>query len=144
MTITYRGLASTLLLIAVTISAAFQLYRASLDTPYAVDRFGLAAGVAYAVMFGLAAALRTGRRWVWWVVGVLLLLNLVYGVVGYYPGVYAARPLGVLDWLEGTAYTGLLLAALGCIVLQLSGTTLAPVPRPAATDRRRMRVADAF
>ena len=129
MIITYRSLASTLLLVAVTLSAAFQLYRASLGTPYAVDRFGLTAAVAYTAMFAVVAAIRTNRRWVWWSVGVLLTLNLVYGVVGYYPAVYAARPMNVLDWLEGTAYTGLLLAALGCTILHLSGTTLAPTPR---------------
>ena len=129
MTITYRSLASTLLLVAVALSAAFQLYRASLGTPYAVDRFGLTAAVAYTALFAVAAAIRTNRRWVWWSVAVLLTLNLVYGVVGYYPAVYAARPMNLLDWLEGTLYTGLLLAALGCTVLQLSGATLSPTPR---------------
>ena len=125
MTLTYRSLASNLLLVAVTLSASFQLYRASLDTPYAVDRFGATAAVAYAVLFAVALAVRTDRRWVWWSVGLLLTLNLVFGVVGYYPRVYAARPMGLLDWAEGTAYTGLLLAALGCVVLNLTGTTLA-------------------
>jgi hypothetical protein len=129
MTITYRSLASTLLLIALAVSATFQLYRASLGTPYAVDRFGLAAAVAYTALFAVAAAIRTNRRWVWWSVAVLLTVNLVYGVVGYYPAVYAARPMNLLDWLEGTLYTGLLLAALGCTVLQLIGATLSPSPR---------------
>ena len=124
MTITYRSLASTLLFVAVTVSALFQLYRASLGTPYAVDRFGLGAAVAYAALFGVAAAVRTDRRGVWWAVGTLLLLNLIYGVAGYYPRVYAAREMNVLDWLEGTVYTGLLLAALGCTVLRLSRITL--------------------
>ena len=124
MTITYRNLASVLLSTAVTISAAFQLYRASLGTPYAVDEFGVAAAAVYAALFGVAAAVRTDRRWVWCVVGAVLVANLVYGVTAYYPQVYAARPLNVIDWLEGTLYTGLLLAALGCTVLRLNGTTL--------------------
>jgi VanZ family protein len=133
MTLTYRSVASTLLFIAFTISVVFQLYRASLGTPYAVDEFGPVAAIAYAVLFGVAAAVRSDRRWVWWSVGVVLLANLAYGVAGYYPRVYAARPFDVVDWLEGTLYTGLLLAALGCIVLQLSGTTLRPATRMAAT-----------
>ena len=58
--------------------------------------------------------------------GGLITANLVYGVVGYNPSVYDARPMGLLDWAEGTLYTGLLLAALGCAVLRLTGTTLAP------------------
>lgn len=143
MTLTYRSLASALLFIAVSISAVFQLYRASLGTPYAVDDFSLTAAVAYTVMFAVAAAVRTDRRWVWWSVGVLLILNLVYGVAGYYPGVYAARPLNVLDWLEGTVYTGLLLAALGCTVLKLSGTTLTPSAWTDSTAQRPRTVTPA-
>jgi len=124
MTISYRSLASNLLLAAFTMSAAYQLYRASLGTSFAVDRFTAVTAVAYASFFLVAAAVRTDRIWVWWVTGALELLGLVYGIVGYYPTVYAARPLEVLDWLEGTLYTGLLLAALGCTVLRLTGSTL--------------------
>jgi hypothetical protein len=81
------------------------------------------------VLFAVALSVRADRRWIWWSVGLLLVLNLVFGVVAYFPGVHAARPMNVLDWAEGTAYTGLLLAALGCVVLNLTGTTLAPTPR---------------
>ncbi len=80
--------------------------------------------MAYAVLFGIAAAVRTDRRWVCWGVGTLLLLNLAYGVASYYPAVHAAQGMNVLDWLEGTLYTGLLLAALGLTVLRLSRVTL--------------------
>jgi len=115
MTITYRSLASTLLLIATTISAAFQLHRTSVGANPDVDRFGLDAAVAYALLFAVALAVRTDRVWVWvwWTVGFVTSAQLVYAVVGYYPTVYAARPLGFLDWLEGTVYTGLQLVVLG-------------------------------
>jgi hypothetical protein len=129
MTITYRDVASALLLTATTISMTFQLYRASVGTNPEVDRFGVEAAVVYAAYFAMALAVRSDRRWVWWTTGLVLTLNLVYGVVGYYPTVYAARPLNVLDWLEGTLYTGLLLAALGCTALRLTGTALAVEPR---------------
>lgn len=128
MTITYRSLASNLLLTAFTISMAFQLYRASVGFNPDVDRFGLDAAAVYAFGFLVSLAVRTDRRWIWWAVGLLLILNLVYAVVGYYPTVYAARPLGFLDWLEGTLYTGLLMAALGCTVLRLTGTVLSAGP----------------
>lgn len=128
MTMSYRSLASVLLLTSTTISMALQLYRASVGTNPEVDHFGVEAAVAYAALYLVALVVRTDRRWVWWAVGALLVVNLVYGVVGYYPMVYAARPLGLLDWLEGTLYTGLLLAALGCAILRLSGTTLSADP----------------
>ena len=126
MEITYRSLTSTLLLLAFGISAAFQLYRASLGTGAEVDQFSAAAAAVYAAGLALALALRADRRWIWWTTGVLLTVNLGYGVVGYYPMVYAARPLTPLDWLEGTAYTGLLLTALGCTVLRLTEVRLTP------------------
>ena len=68
MTITCRSLASTLLLTAVTISAAFQLYRASVGTNPAVDSFGVEAAIAYTVLFGVALSVRADRRWIWWAV----------------------------------------------------------------------------
>jgi hypothetical protein len=129
MTLTYRSLASNLLLTATTISMTFQLYRASVGTNPEVDRFGVEAAVVYAALYALAMAVRSDRRWVWLTTGLVLTLNLVYGVVGYYPTVYSARPLNVLDWLEGTLYTGLLLAALGCTALRLTGTALSVEPR---------------
>ena len=135
MTLTYRSLASFLLLTATTISMTFQLYRASVGTNPDVDSFGVEAAVVYAVLYMVALAVRSDRRWVWWMVGLLLILNLVYGVVGYYPTVYAARPLNVLDWLEGTLYTGLLLAALGCTALRLTGTVLSVEPRDMSDAR---------
>lgn len=128
MTITYRSVASALLLTATTISMTFQLYRASVGANPEVDRFGVEAAVVYAAYYALALAVRSDRRWVWWATGLLLTLNLVYAVVGYYPTVYAARPLNVFDWLEGTLFTGLLLVVVGCTGLRLTGTALCVEP----------------
>jgi hypothetical protein len=141
MNLTYRSLASTLLLIAYAISAAFQVYRASLGTGLSVDQFGLPTAVGYAVFLGLAVAVRLDRTWIWWLAGVVVTANLAFGVVVYYPTVHAARPMDLFDWAEGTLFTGLLLAALGCTVLRLTGTTL--TAGPAGTDRRRSRMTSA-
>jgi hypothetical protein len=131
MNITYRSLASTLLLIAYGISAAFQIYRASLGTGLDVDQFRVPTAVAYAVFLGLAVAVRLDRTWIWWLTGVVVTANLVFGVFVYYPMVHAARPMDLFDWAEGTLFTGLLLAALGCTVLRLTGTTLSRAPERA-------------
>ena len=126
MTLTYRSLASNLLITATAMSAAFQLYRASLGTSEEVDRFGPDAAVAYGCFFVVAVIVRSDRAWVWAATALLLVAVLVNGVTVYYPTVHAARPMGLLDWLEGTLYTGLLLAALACALLRLTGTTVAP------------------
>lgn len=134
MTLTYRSFTSILLITATTMSAAFQLYRASLGTPHDVDRFGPDAAAAYGCFFLVAVLVRSDRTWVWVTTALLLVACLVYGVTGYYPTVYAARPMGLLDWLEGTLYTGLLLAALACALLRLTGTTVARGSVPAGLD----------
>ncbi|SDS54328.1 hypothetical protein SAMN04488543_1931 [Friedmanniella luteola] len=126
MTLTYRSLASVLLITATVMSAAFQLYRASLGTAEEVDRFGPDAAVAYGCFIVVAVVVRGDRTWAWTATALLLVAVLVYGVTVYYPTVHAARPMGLLDWVEGTLYTGLLLAALGCALLRLTGTTVAP------------------
>jgi hypothetical protein len=129
MNLTYRSLVSTLLLVAHGISAVFQLYRASLGTGLDVDRFGLPTALGYLAFLGLALAVRLDRTWIWWLTGAVVTANLLFGVIGYYPMVHATRPMDLFDWAEGTLFTGLLLAALGCCtVLRITGATLTPVP----------------
>jgi hypothetical protein len=133
-TLSYAGLTSALLLTAYAVSAAFQLYRASLGTGLAVDRFGADAAVAYLVFLAVAVAARSGRRLVAYAVAVIVTANLAYGVVGYYPAVHAARPMDLGDWLEGTVFLGLLGTSLLLTVLRLAHVTLTPAPpAPAAT-----------
>ena len=124
MTLTYARTASTVLLAATLMSAAYQVYRAAVGAYPSVDSFGIAAFVVYGVLTGWAIALRTDRRPVWWGTAALMTLLLAYGVVGYYPRVSAVRPMDRLDWLEGTLYTGALLAVLALAALRLTGTAL--------------------
>jgi hypothetical protein len=122
--LSYGTLTSYLLLVAYSASAAFQVYRATLSVNPAVDRFGVDTGVLYALCFVLAVAVRSERRVVTWVTAGALTVTLVNAVAGYYPTVYAARPMDVVDWLEGTVFTGLVTAALVLTVLRLAGATL--------------------
>lgn len=135
MTITYARAASTLLLAATAMSAGYQLYRATVATHPEVDRFGLDAGIGYAVLTAVAVALSSDRRVAWWAAGLLTTGLLAYGVVGYYPMIHAARPMGLLDWLEGTLFTGTLLLVIALAALRLSGVALVPAPAPAGRPR---------
>lgn len=125
MTLTHARTASTVLLAATLMSAAYQVYRAAVGAYPSVDSFGIAAFVVYGGLTGVAIALRTDRRPVWWGTAVLMTLLLGYAVVGYYPRVSAVRPMDRLDWLEGTLYTGGLVLVLTLAVLRLTGTVLA-------------------
>lgn len=124
MSITYARAASTVLLTATLVSAAYQVYRALLAEAPQVDRFGLDGAVAYAVLAALSLALLTDRRIVWLLTASIMLLQLVYAVVGYYPMIQAARPMVLLDWIEGTFYTGALVAVLALATLRLTGVAL--------------------
>src|SRR4051794_14367103 len=103
-TLSYAGLTSALLLTAYVVSAAFQLYRASLGTGLQVDRFGADAAVAYLVFLAVAVAARSRRRLVAYAVAVIVTANPAYGVVGYYPALHAAPPMDPRDWLAGTGF----------------------------------------
>jgi hypothetical protein len=89
--------------------------------------------VAFGVLlaaFVISALILTGRRWAWSVVLALVLALLSVGVFWYYPVVAAARieagAMGVVGWLEGSLYMGLLFVA-GCVcVLNLLGARLVP------------------
>jgi hypothetical protein len=124
MTITSAATASTVLLSATVLSAAYQAYRATVGAHPSVDSFGIAAVIGDAVLTGVAIAIRTDRRSTWWGTAVFMTLLLAYAVVGYYPTVSAVRPMDRLDWLEGILFTGGLMLVLALAILRLTGTVL--------------------
>ncbi len=126
MTITYARAAATVLLGSTLMSAGYQVHRALLGVNPAVDRFDLDAVVGYVVLAAAGLALWTDRRLAWWAAALLSTGLLTYAVVGYYPMIHAARPMVLLDWLEGTLFTGALLLVLGLAVLRLGGVALTP------------------
>jgi uncharacterized membrane protein HdeD (DUF308 family) len=122
--LTHSRVACLALLAATAVSAAFQAYRTSVGAHPAVDRFGVDMAANYLILVGLALAVRSDRRPVWWVLAVGMTALLVYAVVGYYPEVYRARPMDRVDWLEGTVFTALLAMVLAVSVLRLTGRSL--------------------
>jgi peptidoglycan/LPS O-acetylase OafA/YrhL len=128
---THRQVACLALLGATAVSAAFQAYRTAVGTNPAVDRFGIDTAVGYLVLVALALAVRSDRRPVWWLLAVVMAALLVYAVVGYYPGIYRARPMDRVDWLEGTVFTAALGLVLTVAALRLAGRSLVTgVPAP--------------
>lgn len=124
-TITFGVLAT-----AFIFSALYQAYRAALMEVSEYDAFTPAMGVAYLAFTGISALVLTGRRWAWWVVSVLVLALLALGVFWYYPVVTTARieagAMGVVGWLEGSVYMGLLFVAGFIRSLNLLGARLVP------------------
>jgi hypothetical protein len=94
------------------------------------DAFTVATGAAYLVFVGISALVLTDRRWAWVVVLALVLALLSVGVFWYYPVVAAARieagAMGLIGWLEGSLYMGLLFVAGFVCVLILLGARLVP------------------
>jgi hypothetical protein len=113
---------------AFVISALYQLYRSALMEVPEYDAFTLTTGIVYAAFIGVSALVLTGRRWAWWIVSVLVLLLVLLGVFWYYPVVVPARieagAMGLVGWLEGTIYMGLLFVAGFICVLNLLGARL--------------------
>jgi hypothetical protein len=113
---------------AFVISALYQLYRSALMEVPQYDAFTLTTGIVYASFIGVSALVLTGRRWAWWVVSVLVLLLLLVGVFWYYPVVVPARieagAMGLVGWLEGSVYMGLLFVAGFICILILLGARL--------------------
>jgi hypothetical protein len=118
------------LLAAFVISALYQLYRATLMEVPEYDAFTGATGAAYLVFVGISALVLTDRRWAWLVVLALVLALLSVGVFWYYLVVAAARieagAMGLVGWLEGSLYMGLLFVAGFVCVLNLLGARLVP------------------
>lgn len=136
--LTHSRVACLALLAATAVSAAFQAYRTSVGAHPGVDRFGVDMAVNYLILVGLALAVRSDRRVVWWVLTVGMTALLVYAVVGYYPEVYRARPMDRVDWLEGTVFTALLALVLAVAVLRLTGGSLVTTMQD---ERERVRSA---
>jgi hypothetical protein len=113
---------------AFVISALYQLYRSALMGVPEYDAFTLTTGIVYAAFIGVSALVLTDRRWAWWIVSVLVLLLLSLGVFWYYPVVVPARieagAMGLVGWLEGTIYMGLLFVAGFICILNLLGVRL--------------------
>jgi hypothetical protein len=111
-------------------SALYQLYRATPMEIPEYDAFTVVTGAAYLVFVGISALVLTGRRWAWWVVLILVLALLSVGVFWYYPVVVTARieagAMGLVGWLEGSVYIGLLFVAGLICVLNLLGARLVP------------------
>jgi hypothetical protein len=118
------------LVAAFGISALYQLYRAMLLEVPRFDAFTLMMGAAYTVLLGISALVLTNRRWAWWTVSGLVLFLLAVSVFWYYPLVAAARmdagSMGLVGWLEGIVYTGLLFVAGFNCALNLLGARLVP------------------
>ena len=115
---------------AFVISALYQLYRSALMEVPQYDAFTLTTGIVYASLIGVSALVLTNRRWAWWVVSVLVLLLVLVGVFWYYPVVVPAQieagAMGLVGWLEGSVYMGLLFVAGFVCVLNLQGVRLVP------------------
>ena len=113
---------------AFVISALYQLYKSALMEVPEYDAFTLTTGIVYAAFIGVSALVLTDRRWAWWIVSVLVLLLLLLGVFWYYPVVVPARieagAMGLVGWLEGTIYMGLLFVAGFICILNLLGARL--------------------
>jgi len=115
---------------AFVISAVYQLYRSVLMEVPQYDAFTLTTGIIYASLIGVSALVLTNRRWAWWVVSGLVVLLVLVGVFWYYPVVVPARievgAMGMVGWLEGSVYMGLLFVAGFVCVLNLQGVRLVP------------------
>ena len=115
---------------AFVISAVYQLYRSAFMEIPQYDAFTLTTAVVYASLIGVSALVLTNRRWAWWVVSVLVLLLVLVGVFWYYPVVVPARieagAMGLVGWLEGSVYMGLLFVGGFVCLLNLLGVRLVP------------------
>jgi hypothetical protein len=113
---------------AFVISALYQLYRSALMEVPEYDAFTLTTGIVYAAFIGVSALVLTDRRWAWWIVSVLVVLLLLLGVFWYYPVVVPARieagAMGLVGWLEGSLYMGLLFVDEFICILNLLGARL--------------------
>src|SRR5215203_7532254 len=113
---------------AYVISALYQLYRSVLMEVPQYDAFTLTTSIVYASLIGVSALVLTNRSWAWWVVSGLVVLLVLVGVFWYYPVVVPARieagAMGLVGWLEGSMYMGLLFVAEFICILNLLGARL--------------------
>jgi len=119
-TVTFYALAA-----AFVASALYQAYRATRMEIPEYDAFTLMVGAFYLICVGVSALVLTDRRWAWLVVSVLVLALLSIGVFWYYPVVVPARieagAMGLIGWIEGSVYMGLLFVAGFVCALRLLG-----------------------
>ena len=115
---------------ALVISAVYQLYRSAFVEIPEYDSFTLTTAVVYASLIGVSALVLTDRSWAWWVVSVLVVLLVLVGVFWYYPVVVPARieagAMGLVGWLEGSLYMGLLFVGGFVCLLKLGDVRLVP------------------
>jgi len=115
---------------AFVISALYQLYRSVLMEVPQYHAFTLTTGIVYASLIGVSALVLTNRSWAWWVVSGLVVLLVLVGVFWYYPVVVPARieagAMGLVGWLEGSVYMGLLFVGGFVCLLNLQGVRLVP------------------
>ncbi len=117
-------LASRLLLIAFTLSVAYQVYRAMVKEVPAYDNFDLFTGVSYAVFIGLSLLAGVRKSWAPWLTLTMSICFTLIGILYYYPTITPLRSFGVIDWTEGLLFSGLILAAGVLSVCELLGLTL--------------------
>ncbi len=123
-------LASWLLVAAFTISSAYQLYRSTVLEVPAYDRFDLFTAVIYAIFFGIAVLVGTGRRWAPWLGLIATICWTLVGIFYYYPVITPVRTFGLIDWTEAVVYLGLIFTAGVLCVCDLCGVALIVRRRP--------------
>jgi len=130
MVIRHHIVAFRTLAAALVISAVYQLYRSAFMEVPRYDSFTLTTAVVYASLIGVSSLVLSDRSWAWGVVTVLVVLLVLISVLWYYPVVVPARieagAMGLVGWLEGTVYVGLLFVAGFVCLLKLGDVRLVP------------------
>src|SRR3712207_1449087 len=115
---------------ALVISAVYQLYRSAFMEIPEYDSFTLTTAVVYASLIGVSSLVLTDKSWAWGVVTVLVVLLVLISVLWYYPVVVPARieagAMGLVGWLEGTVYVGLLFVPGVVCLLKMGDVRLVP------------------
>ena len=130
MVIRHHIVAFRTLAAALVISAVYQLYRSAFMEVPRYDSFTLTTAVVYASLIGVSSLVLSDRSWAWGVVTVLVVLLVLISVLWYYPVVVPARieagAMGLVGWLEGTVYVGLLFVGGFVCLLKLGDVRLVP------------------
>lgn len=123
----YHRQAFWFLLTALSLSLGYELYRVIAKAGVSsYDTFNPALLLFYLMGFGMAALIRSNRRWAWWLVLLFTLVLIAMGTFYYDPIVLLARHPDLIDWCESGAYLGLLWVIAFLSVQQLRGRILLP------------------